>query len=49
MKSDWDFTREDTRGMQSPVEFVAFEKKYFGWHKNKKAKIIKFAPNKEEQ
>lgn len=36
-------------GVFNEDKFVAFEEKYFGWHKNKKAKIIKFAPNKEEQ
>lgn len=29
-------------------KLVAFEEKYFGWHKNKGAKIIKFSSNEEE-
>lgn len=36
-------------GVFNEDKFVAFEEKYFGWHKNKKAKIIKFASNKEER
>ena len=35
-------------GVFNEDKFVAFEEKYFGWHKKKSAKIIKFAQNKEE-